>query len=122
MANSYKAWGSRVIAPGGGEPTFTTWGEMVTALVSEAHSGGRFSVSELLAQPGWRRRTYIDAQFDECFYVLDGEFEAELGDRTGTEALRPGFVLYVPSGILCGLRHVGESAGKLLVFTLPHAP
>lgn len=114
-----ESWRSLIVGPGRGEPGYTVWGELVTILVGEARAGGRFTVVEMTTHPGWRRDSYVDGEVDESFYVLEGSFEVDLGDRPGTQRLEAGTLLYVPRGVMCAMRSVSEKAGRLLVFTMP---
>lgn len=112
---------SVVVGPGRGQATSTVWGDLVTALVGGAQTENRLCAVELTAEPGWRRRTYIDGQADECFYILQGEFDVDLGDCRDPVRAEAGCLLYVPSGLARALRNAGDSPGRLLIMRLPRA-
>ncbi len=56
-------------------------------------------------------------QFDEAFYVLEGEYTFQVGDRL-VKASTGAFV-YVPSGTVHALHHDGESDGRMLTICSP---
>jgi mannose-6-phosphate isomerase-like protein (cupin superfamily) len=99
---------------GSGEGSKSLWvlGELVTYKVTAEQTGGAYSLFEVVTRPGGSPSPHIQHQEDECFYVLEGEFEFSKGDDTVKAGA--GSLVYVPKGTLHGLRNVGEGEGRLL--------
>ena len=92
-------------------------GELVTLKVSAEQTGGAYSLFEVVSQPGGGPPPHVQHQEDECFWVLEGEFEVLDDERVFLAG--PGSLVYVPRGNLHTYKNVGESVGKLLVNQTP---
>jgi mannose-6-phosphate isomerase-like protein (cupin superfamily) len=92
-------------------------GELVTCKVTAEQTGGAYSLFEVVSQPLDGPLPYIEHQEDECFYVLEGEFEFLDNDRT----LRAGAgsLIYTPRGNLRAYKNVGDDPGRMLVSQTP---
>ena len=94
------------------------FGELVTYKVTAEQTGGAYSLFEVMSrleQGG--PPPHVQHREDECFYVLEGEYEFLVAGRVlraGT-----GSLLYVPRGHLHAHRNVGEGVGKMLVSQTP---
>ena len=88
------------------------FGSRLTYKVTAAQTGGAYSLFEGLVPARGETPPHIHHREDECFYVLEGEFEFSKGDDTVTAGA--GSLVYVPKGTLHGVRNVGEGEGRLL--------
>ncbi len=109
------------LGPGGGEDLRTPWGEIVTGKISDAQTGGAFSLAELSTTASWCRRSYVHHEVDECFYVIAGTFAVGLDDREERVDLTTGAVLFVPRGVARSLSCTSHR-GRLLVVQTPGRP
>jgi mannose-6-phosphate isomerase-like protein (cupin superfamily) len=66
-----------------------------------------------------RSSPYFHRDQDENFYVLEGNFEFLVDDRT--VECGPGSFLHLPKGTVHTFRNIGEVDGKLLVTISPAA-
>jgi mannose-6-phosphate isomerase-like protein (cupin superfamily) len=110
---------SLVLTPDDGPGVSASDGEAPRDLVTRDSTGGAFTVAELFVPAGWQRPAYVDHAVDECFYVVEGEFEVVLDDREQPVQVGPRTTLYVPRGIARSLRIVGSSPGLLLLLQTP---
>jgi quercetin dioxygenase-like cupin family protein len=91
--------------------------QLITRKVSSAQTGGAYSLFEVAVGPRGYSQPHIQHREDECFYVLEGEFEFLIeGARIETA---PGSLVYVPKGDLHGFENVGETVGRMLVSQTP---
>jgi quercetin dioxygenase-like cupin family protein len=92
-------------------------GELVTRKVAGEQTGGAYSIFEVVSQPQGGPPPHIQHREDECFYVLEGEYEFLVEGRT--LRMPAGSLLYVPKGTLHAYRNVGEGTGRMLVNQTP---
>ena len=104
------------VAPGEGRLLWVL-GELVTRKVASEQTGGAYSIFEAVSQPQGGPPPHIQHREDECFYVLEGEYEFLVEGRT--LRMPAGSLLYVPKGILHAYRNVGEGRGRMLVNQTP---
>ena len=105
------------VAPGEGTRSLWVLGELLTYKIPSQQTSGAYSLFEIATQPGAGAPPHVQHREDECFYVLEGEFEF----LSGEETLRvgEGSLLYVPKGTLHAHKNVGEGVGRLLVTQTP---
>ena len=92
-------------------------GELVTRKVASEQTGGAYSLFEVVTQPQVGPPPHIQHREDECFYVLEGEYEFLVEGRT--LRMPAGSLLYVPKGNLHAHKNVGEETGRMLVSQTP---
>ena len=105
------------LRPGAGRAVRVFGSQLLTCKVSAEQTGGAYSLFEGLIRPGGGTPPHVQHREDECFYVLDGEFEF----LTGEEIVRagPGTLLYVPRGTLHAFENVGDGVGRVLICQTP---
>ncbi len=105
--------------PAGAGEAYAIIGELLTFKVTNAHTDGKFTVVELLAQPGGGPPLHTHPSA-ESFTILDGAFEFTGLDDGAPYTFRatPGDTVFIPGGAPHTYKAVGETPGKtLLVFT-----
>lgn len=104
---------------GSGEGSKSLWvlGELVTYKVTAEQTGGAYSLFEVVTRPGGSSSPHIQHQEDECFYVLEGEFE--FLNNGGVVEASAGSLVYVPRGNLHTYKNVGSEPGRMLVSQTP---
>ena len=93
-------------------------GDDVTLLLVGEETGGALTCGEYAAQPasvGPPPHYHPDA--DETFYVLDGEFTMQVGDRTVKAGA--GGVVFVPRGVLHSVANLGTAPARLFFVYAP---
>jgi mannose-6-phosphate isomerase-like protein (cupin superfamily) len=77
-----------------------------------------FVVGEFTAEPGFAGpRPHVHRTFEELFYILEGEFDFFLDDRT--IRLGPGSFVTVPPGVLHDFRNPGTVPARWLGIAAP---
>ena len=77
---------------------------------------------QVAAEHGWWRPRYVRDDADECFYVLQGSFESEIGDRDRLLHAETDSTIYIPRGLPRSLRNTYPGAARLLVVETPARP
>ena len=100
-----------VLGPGEGRRlTFPGRGAtMIFKAVGQRPTGG-FTFAEFTAEPGFLPRPHIHHTHEELFYVVEGEFEFVLGDRTVRAG--PGTFVHVPPGVLHGFANRTDAPAR----------
>jgi quercetin dioxygenase-like cupin family protein len=104
--------GPFIVRPGEGRHSGGTSG---TGRVKVDVADGRsFAIVESAPRPGAPGPPrHVHDEFDEAWYVLEGEIEFSLGDRI--ELCGPGSLAFAPRGTVHGLRNPGPRDARILV-------
>jgi mannose-6-phosphate isomerase-like protein (cupin superfamily) len=105
------------LRPAEGRSVWAFGNQLLTCKVTAEQTGGAYSLFEGLVPAREGTPPHIHHREDECFYVLEGEFEFLSGDATVTAGA--GTLIYVPRGTLHAFRNAGEVQGRLLVSQTP---
>jgi quercetin dioxygenase-like cupin family protein len=105
------------VAPGEGSKSLRVFGELVTYKITSCQTGGAYSLFEVVTEPGSGPPPHVQHREDEAFYVLKGEYEFLVEDRTITAGA--GSLIYVPKGNLHAHINVGEGTAGMLVSQTP---
>ena len=87
----------------------------VLVRATAASTGGAFSLFE--EKEPVDTPLHVHEHEDEAFYVLEGEHEFQVGERT--HRVGPGGVVMAPRGIPHSQRRVVPRTGHILVMTVP---
>ena len=102
----------QVFGPGQGKVITLPGATMVFKALSGRASGDSV-VGELTAAPGFASyRPHVHRRHEELFYVLEGEFDFFLGDRT--VRVGPGSFINVPPGVMHDFRNPGALPARWL--------
>lgn len=94
------------------------FGTAITLKATAAETGGAYSLIEGALPPGGLGplpHRHLDRE--ECFYVLEGEFDFRVAERTVHASV--GTTLFVPRGTLHTFVNCGESLARLLILHSP---
>lgn len=105
--------------PGEGPVHGTPYGDSLVWKAGEAATDGHWSLHERTAPPGARSTPHTHHELVEAFYVLEGDFEFVLGERTF--AAGAGTFVLAPKGTRHGWSVGGDTAARMLVFFGPTA-
>jgi quercetin dioxygenase-like cupin family protein len=92
--------------------------DLVTVLVSAKTTAGKYVLWEDIVPPlaGPPPHSHPD---EEVFYVMAGSFEFLLTDLSKPIPATVGSVIHIPSHTLHTFKNIGNTAGKLLTFSIP---
>ncbi len=79
----------------------------------------QLGIFESVLPPGAGAFVHLHHQFEEAFYVLEGEMEYRLGESR--VRARHGDWVFVPDGVVHGFKNVGSANAHLIVITAPAA-
>lgn len=104
------------LGPGQGRATWVL-GTLVTRKATGEQTGGAYSLFEATVRPHEGVPPHIQHRDDECFYVLEGDFEFSLGEPRIKAG--PGALIYIPKGNVHAFKNVGSETGRLLFSQTP---
>ena len=91
-------------------------GDRYTFLVTGEESAGAYFAMEASVPPGGGPPPHVHSREDETFYLIEGQIEFLLGDKTVTAG--PGDFVNVPRGTVHCFHNIGtKSARMVLTFT-----
>ncbi len=105
------------LRPAEGRSVWVFGTQLITYKVTAEQTCGAYSLFEGLVPARDGAPPHIHHREDECFYVLEGEFEFLRGGDTVTAGV--GSLIYVPRGTLHAFRNVGGGPGRLLSSQTP---
>ncbi len=79
----------------------------------------QLGIFESILPPGAGAFVHLHHQFEEAFYVLEGEMEYRLGESR--VRARQGDWVFVPAGVVHGFKSIGPGNAHLIVITSPAA-
>ena len=91
----------------------------LTEKLSGEHTGGRYSICEIILRPREGVGPYAHPQRSVWFYVLKGEFLFQVDGKR--HLFRAGASLRIPPGSVHFFVNCGRTAGTLLAMTDPAA-
>jgi mannose-6-phosphate isomerase-like protein (cupin superfamily) len=98
-------------------PTGTAPNRSYNWLLTSEQSGGSIVLHVLTVEPGFWAREHHHPAEEEFFFVLEGELEVTIGNRTITGG--PGTFAYAPPGCTHAFRPRGGKPCKLLHWNSP---
>jgi len=106
--------------PAGTGETYNVIGELLTFKVTSKETDGKFSVMELLAEPGGGPPLHTHPSA-ETFTILAGEFAFSGLDEGEQYTIRatPGDTVFIPGGAPHTYKAVGETAGRTMLVLTP---
>ena len=76
---------------------FSAIGDVYRVLASGRQTGDVYALSEIRVSPNNGPPPHIHSREDECFFVLEGEIDSQVGDEK--IKARPGTFIHGPRGI-----------------------
>lgn len=107
---------ARHVPPGEGKALWLA-GELITRKVAAEDTNGALAVAEVISPPQSGPPPHVHSREDETFYVLEGDLEFMVGDRT--VPVTAGSIVYGPRGILHTYKNVGTEPSRMLVTITP---
>lgn len=98
-------------------PSESILGIGYSLLVSAEQTGGVYELMKFVVPGGHGPPPHTHQREDECFYVLEGEFDVLLGEQT--IAAGPGTYIHLPRGVPHGFRNKTSETSGFLCWVLP---
>ena len=102
--------------PGDGD-AFSAVGDVYRVLACGHQTGGVYALSEIRVSPNNGPPPHIHSREDECFFVLEGEIDFQVGDERITA--RPGTFIQGPRGIAHSFKNNTQLPARMLAFVTP---
>lgn len=104
------------VPPGEGEMRWVV-GDLATFKIVGEDTEGAFTLGENVTPPQGGPPPHLHTREDETFYVMEGELEFVVGERTFSATA--GSVVYAPRGVMHGFRNVGTTPSRMVVIITP---
>ncbi len=104
------------VPPGEGKMLWVVGELLILKMVGE-DTYGAFTLIEEITPPQGGPPPHMHTREDEAFYVLEGELEFMVGERTLLATT--GSVVYGPRGILHAFKNVGTTPSRMTVLITP---
>jgi quercetin dioxygenase-like cupin family protein len=99
-------------------PSVSIAGGSYRIVISGDQTNGAFAVIEMLVPPGGGPGPHAHPDFQESFYVLEGEIELKTKEKTVT-AGKDAFVSIPPGGMVHSFKNKTENTARLLCTVVP---
>lgn len=106
----------RVLPVGGGRE-LNIVGDKISIKLTGHETGGAYCSVEEASPPQGGPPLHLHHREDESFYVLEGDYEFQIGDRQFR--VDPGAFLFGPRGTPHAFKNVGTKMGRVLVVVSP---
>lgn len=107
---------AKIVHTTGGE-SVKPFGLDMKILLSGAECGDTTSVILATHKPGEGPPPHFHASQDECFFVIEGDYEVSV-DGVVSQA-SPGTLVFLPRNTVHGFRNTGTTDAKMLDWSLP---
>ncbi|BAT52016.1 cupin 2 domain-containing protein [Nostoc sp. NIES-3756] len=106
----------KVVQPGDGK-TYLVLGDLFTILATGEETGGAYGLVETLMRPQGFIPPHIHDDMDEVHYILDGEVEYQIDERTVLAT--PGTFIHIFRGQCHSFKNVGLKPAKSISWVTP---
>jgi mannose-6-phosphate isomerase-like protein (cupin superfamily) len=106
-----------VVTPGEGRCISPIGGDQSFWKAQGVETGGAFAMMEQSVPPGHGPRRHVHHREEESFYILEGEFGFEVGDRQFVAG--PGTFILGPRDIPHRFWNAGQTTGSFLLIISP---
>ena len=107
-----------ILGPGEGRTIPGT--DAITLIATSDQTGGSVGVFEDISSPGDGPPRHVHYGSDELFYILEGEFLFQVGERQ--ESVSAGTYIFAPRGTVHAYKVIGTERGRLLSAFIPGGP
>lgn len=107
---------AKYVEPGVGKSVWVV-GLLITVKVASQDTGGVFSLIETIEPPQGGPPPHVHRDVDEMLYVLEGEVEFVVGERTIRAGA--GSCVHLPRGIPHTYKNIGTSPSRTLAVITP---
>ena len=102
-----------IVRPGEGQ----NFGDGLHCRITSASTGGAYCALEVVLATGQGVPLHVHSREDEVYYILEGQFEMECGERSFT--VEAGAMVVFPRGIPHAFRNPADTPSKALTMFIP---
>jgi mannose-6-phosphate isomerase-like protein (cupin superfamily) len=102
-----------IVRPGEGQD----FGDGLYCRITSASTGGAYCVFEQVTAPGEGVPLHVHSRDDEVYYILEGQYEMQCGERTFTAAA--GAMVVIPRGVPHAFRNPADTPTRALTLFIP---
>jgi mannose-6-phosphate isomerase-like protein (cupin superfamily) len=92
-------------------------GETVTFKAVSTDTEGAYTLIEVIDEPQAGPPLHLHRREDESFYILEGTFAFQIGDRTMTATA--GWFMTAPKGVPHSYKNIGTTPARMLTLFVP---
>ena len=92
-------------------------GETVTFKAVSTDTDGAYTLIEVIDEPQSGSPLHLHRREDEAFYILEGTFAFQIGDRTLTATA--GWFMTAPKGVPHSYKNIGITPARMLTLFVP---
>ena len=92
-------------------------GETVTFKAVSADTDGAYTLIEVIDEPQSGPPLHLHRREDEAFYILEGTFAFQIGDRAMTAIA--GWFMTAPKGVPHSYKNIGTTPARMLTLFVP---
>jgi quercetin dioxygenase-like cupin family protein len=108
---------SIAVPSGEGKALLVLPGETVTLKAVSADTNGAYTLIEVTDEPQAGPPMHLHRREDEAFYILEGTFAFQVGDRALTATA--GCFMTAPKGVPHSYKNIGTTPAKMLTLFVP---
>lgn len=108
---------SIAIPSGEGKALLVLPGETVTLKATSADTNGAYTLIEVTDEPQAGPPMHLHRREDEAFYILEGTFAFQVGDRALTATA--GCFMTAPKGVPHSYKNIGTTPARMLALFIP---
>jgi quercetin dioxygenase-like cupin family protein len=108
---------SIAVPSGEGKALLVLPGETVILKATSADTDGAYTLIEVIDEPQAGPPLHLHRREDEAFYILEGTFTFQIGDRTMTATA--GWFMTAPKGVPHSYKNIGTTPARMLTLFVP---
>lgn len=98
-------------------PKFAVVGVGYSKLITSEQTNGQYELLKFVFPKGSGPPRHLHNREDECYYILEGEFEATVGEKTFT--ISEGEFVHLPRKVPHTIRNLREEMSSFLCWVIP---
>jgi mannose-6-phosphate isomerase-like protein (cupin superfamily) len=102
-----------IVSPGEGRD----FGDGLLCRITSASTGGAYCACEQILAPGQGVPLHVHSRDDEVYYILEGQYEIQCGERSFTA--EAGAMVVIPRGIPHAFHNPADTPSRALMLFIP---
>ena len=98
-------------------PPWNIFGDLITPIITGRETAGGLVILDAVIPPKHGPPLHVHHREDEAFYVVEGRFLYECGDRRAEGG--PGTYVFLPRDLPHCFQNIGDTAGRMVAICQP---